>query len=193
MAAERQRHLTICPSKEAYLGYKQFSALRAEEPEEPLPRVRTPNARKGRMTKAEKALLEAVDPKADIREAAIALAPVLQRNPEALRAAIVEARERLVNRAGQYADLHLQAAQVAAGQGNAKPAEWALERLSYAEERIVEPTPRGPEGPVGTAIQVRIEMPFAPGGFKPSAFNNLPTVEVVEAQALPAVQAINEG
>ena len=142
----------------------------------PIPRRRDPNARKGRMTIAERALLEGVDPKADIALAAKALAPVLRRTPEALRAAITDARERLVSRAGEYADLHQKAARVAASKGNSAPSEWALTHLVHDGLRVVDAPTREAND---NRVLVNIVLPTALGGSKPLEIADSLTAELL--------------
>ena len=45
-------------------------------------------------------------------------------------------------------DAHWKAAQVAAEMGDAKPAQWALERISEGEQRIVEKEKAGASAPM---------------------------------------------
>ena len=120
--------------------------------------------------------MEAVDPKADIREAAEHLAPVLKRTPESLREAIIEARQRMVSRASEYADLHLKAAQIAAARGNSAPTEFALKHLSFDNERIIEA--ELPINDSGPKVLVSIVMSEPLGGTKVPAVNQLPLIDV---------------
>src|SRR4029077_18155779 len=59
-----------------------------------------------------------------------------------------EARTTLQRRARYYLDLHAQAAAMAACEGDAKPAQWALERIAEEGDRVVdEPKSAAPAAP----------------------------------------------
>lgn len=49
------------------------------------------------------------------------------------------AKERLASRIDEYVDIHLVAAKIAALEGDAKPAQWALENIAIEGERAVDP------------------------------------------------------
>ena len=144
-------------------------------------------ARKGRMSKAEKQLLEGVDPSVDAGEAAKGLALAFNRTPEALKKAIIDVREGLVERAQEYANIHLAAAKKAAEFGNAKPAEWALENLEFGGERVVSPPVRevGPDN----RVLVSINLPRELGGVKAQSGKDLAESTVIDVTPL----AISEG
>lgn len=123
-------------------------------------------------------MLEGVDPKADVELAAIRLSKLMNRTPEALKKAIIDARTRMVSRVGEYTDIHLEAAKKAAKYGNSKPAEWALEHLKQDGERVIEViTPQA-----DNRVMVHISLPQPLGGSKPTS-NELPTVVVGQLAA----------
>lgn len=73
----------------------------------------------------------------------------------AVRKVIESAREALARRAEDYVELHYMAALNAAAEGDAKPAQWALERITEAGARIVDSpkvTPTAPSLQIGIAI-----------------------------------------
>jgi len=142
-----------------------------------MPRKANKTARKGRLSHAEKAALEAVPADMPVDRAAMHLSKVLGRSEAALKAAIIEARERLVDRAPQYADLHMKAAKKAASRGDARPAEWALTHLTSPDgERVIEPLAHAATGPSG--LMVNILMPQnGLGGAKSLPVNGLPAIE----------------
>ena len=55
-----------------------------------------------------------------------------------IKEVIKTARELFARRAGEYVEIHLMAAKMAALDGNAKPAQWALERIAEGGERVVD-------------------------------------------------------
>lgn len=56
-----------------------------------------------------------------------------------VREVMSSAREQLQRRVGDYVEIHLVAAKVAAMKGNADPAQWALENIAVEGERVVAP------------------------------------------------------
>lgn len=52
------------------------------------------------------------------------------------------ARETMQRRVGEYVEIHLVAAKVAAMKGDAEPAQWALENIVTEGERVVAPPQR---------------------------------------------------
>lgn len=130
-----------------------------------------PKCKGGRLSPVEKLTVEAMvaSVKGDesleqlnIRGRALAMA--LGRSPAAIRKAVVEARERIQSRAGDYADLHFEATKVAAKEGDAKPAEWALERITAPSEsgkgveRIVQPLKTSEEGPRMPVVNIGVSL-----------------------------------
>jgi predicted component of type VI protein secretion system len=150
--------------------------------------------KKGPLTKQEKTMLQAVDPRADVAETARTLAPILERTPEALRKAIRDARELLVSRSSQYVELHQEAAARAAKRGDARPAQWALEHVSMAGERIVEPAPQA--AAVNVGVQVVLPTFAAPLVSQNPALPAHPEnfeVDALDAQLLPVERPRIEG
>jgi hypothetical protein len=148
---------------------------------------------KGRMTTAEHAIVQGVDPSADVAEAARTLSPIMRRTPEALRKAIRDARERLTSNAGLYVELHAKAATKAATRGDARPAQWALEHLSEGNERVVEPAPQA--AAVNVGVQVVLPSFAAPGPQNPALPAHPENIEVdaLDAQLLPVAAALDDG
>jgi len=70
-----------------------------------------------------------------------------------VRAQLARARAKLEARAVNYADLHFQAATVAAARGDARPAEWGLAHL-----RVVEPIDKTSSAG-GIVVQVGCVLP----------------------------------
>jgi hypothetical protein len=70
---------------------------------------------------------------------ATAIARRLKIDPRTVRGTIKAARASLAARAELYVELHAHAAAVAALAGDAKPAQWALERIAEEGERIIDP------------------------------------------------------
>jgi len=100
-----------------------------------------PPRRTGSFSRAEKNLVEALAADQPSHESAAALdgqvdrlARVLRRSPAAVQAELDRAKSRFLARQEAYADLHFQAAQVAAAKGDAEPAQWAL-----VQGRSIEP------------------------------------------------------
>ena len=128
-------------------------------------------ARHGKMTAVENKLVEAlvVDAGPDnvdaLQERAGALGLVLRRSKDAVRDAIIRAREKISANAEEYARVHLDAAKMAALRGDAGPSQWALERLTApaedgkGTERIIEPLASGaPTGPTGPVINIGVAL-----------------------------------
>ena len=134
--------------------------------------------RKGRLSQAEKSALQAAaQSDLPVEKAAEALSPVLGRTEESLKRAIQTAREALVAAAPSYVELHQKAAKKAAGRGDARPAQWALENLSLGGERVVEPA----EKQAGPGLSVNILLSTPLGGTKPAiAVKSKPQSELEE-------------
>jgi hypothetical protein len=67
------------------------------------------------------------------------IAITTERDVETIKKTIKSARATLHSRAEAYVDLHHTASIIAASQGDAKPAQWALERIAESGERVVDP------------------------------------------------------
>lgn len=83
------------------------------------------------------------------------IAVVVEQSPEAIKRVIKAARQKLQMAAETYVDMHLAAAGIAATAGDAKPAQWALERIQEGEQRVVEREKAGPGQP---SIQIGIAV-----------------------------------
>lgn len=98
-----------------------------------------------------------------------------------VKAAIKSARASLAAAAEEYVALHLQAARAAAEDGDARPAQWALENIHAEGERIIDPPKTAPtQQPVGVRIGITM------GGIPQQAGQ---TVEAVDVKSLPALVA----
>lgn len=113
-----------------------------------------------------------------IRAAAVDLG--VEANGRPIKAVIKSAREALARRANDYADLHWNAAVMAAMKGDAGPAQWAIERIAEGGQRIIDAPKSGPAAPT---LQIGIAlggMPTAP---------NQPRITAAELPALEAAPA----
>ncbi len=70
---------------------------------------------------------------------AAAIARKLKVDPRSVREVIKSARRSLAQRAELYVEMHAHAAAVAALAGDAKPAQWAIERIAEEGERVIDP------------------------------------------------------
>ena len=75
------------------------------------------------------------------------IARLVSRDTATIKALIKSARQDLQSRAGDYVAAHWNATKVAADLGDAKPAQWALERISEGEQRVVEKEKAGSTSP----------------------------------------------
>lgn len=99
----------------------------------------------------------------------------------AVREIIKEARATLQRRAVFYLDLHAQAATVAAEQGDAKPAQWALERIAEEGDRVVDEPKSAP-----AAAPPQFNLGFVIGGIPmPSRQLTAGDLPVLDASAQP--------
>ncbi len=91
-----------------------------------------------------------------------------------VRAVIKAARAAFALRAEDYVALHYQAAMIAAEQGDAKPAQWALERLAEQGDRVVDAPQQGSS--TAPSLQIGIALGgLLKAGPEPVA---LPPIEV---------------
>lgn len=114
-----------------------------------------------------------------IRSAAVELG--VEANGKPIKAVIKSAREALARRANDYADLHWNAAVMAAMKGDAGPAQWAIERIAEGGQRIIDAPKSGPAAPT---LQIGIAlggMPTAPNQPRITAAE-LPTLEAAPAE-----------
>ncbi len=109
-----------------------------------------------------------------------AMAVALRRTPESLRNNVISARERILADQETYAGLNMVAAKIAAYQGDARPAQWALERGMTTDEkgkkiRVVESLKGEDNGPRLPVVNIGVML----GGIAPGAnLKGLPTVTV---------------
>ena len=112
-------------------------------------------AKKGRPTRAERelavrlavGLMDSTSPEK--------IARVVARDTTTIKAVIKAARQDMQSRVGDYVEAHWNATKVAADMGDAKPAQWALERISEGEQRVVEKEKAGATSPnitIGIAL-----------------------------------------
>lgn len=83
------------------------------------------------------------------------IARIVARDTTTIKALIKSARQSMQSRAEDYVDAHWAATTVAAALGDAKPAQWALERISEGEQRVVEKEKAGSTSPnitIGIAL-----------------------------------------
>lgn len=99
---------------------------------------------------------------------------------------VKQARERFLSRVNDYVDIHIEAARVAAADGDAKPAQWALERIAAEGERVVElvADPRAMPSPMQGGINIGVMVGGIPA---PPATQTLDTA-IVDADALPPLE-----
>ena len=118
---------------------------------------RPPYKRKGKPTKAEKALVAefvADQPMAVSEGQITAIAKVLRRPREVAKTLIEDAKDMLVDNTKRYVTIHMQATEDALAEGSpkaldvaTKAAQWALENISEGATRVVEATVKGDTGP----------------------------------------------
>jgi hypothetical protein len=113
------------------------------------------------MTKAEKEALVEVAARAPEAIDIGRMSQVMHRSPEAIKEMVRAARVKLQERAGEYADLHLEAAKRALDSGEPdvarKAAEFILSRVGEGDVRVLdsEAGQTGPSGPqviIGFAV-----------------------------------------
>jgi hypothetical protein len=68
-----------------------------------------------------------------------AIAIKVGRDVGTVRAVLRAGRQAFARHAADYVELHWRGAAVAASKGDARPAQWALERIKADSERVVEP------------------------------------------------------
>lgn len=81
------------------------------------------------------------------------IAESLGRSPNAIRRYIADARELLDSAAADYVAIHRKAAETAAEKGDARPAEWMLERTG-----VVKPESKTPESK-GFTVKIGVILP----------------------------------
>lgn len=137
---------------------KRKDAGKSKLPKVLQPLKALPSRGGGPLSNAEKAAVEALvqsvtstETEQELQTRGRALGLALGRSSAAIRNEVIRARQRLQERAVLYADIHFQAAQVAATKGDAEPAQWALERITAPAEngkgveRVVQPLKSGEE------------------------------------------------
>jgi hypothetical protein len=113
---------------------------------------------RGSLSQAEKSAIHHVAASGELVGAQIdALAIALRREPSTIAKHVMEAKERLQSRAGEYADIHLDSAKLAMQLGEVgearKAAEWALERISAKDAsgndvRVIDSAAQSSNAPV---------------------------------------------
>lgn len=151
-----------------------------------------PPLKPGSLTQAEHAAVDALvmssepgETEEQFQERTKALSLALRKSTAAIKSAVPKARERLQERALSYADLHFEAAQIAAMKGDASPAQWALERIKDKDEKgktqhIVAPVKSEDNGPRLPTVNIGVML----GGIAPNASLAKPTftVETIDAE-----------
>lgn len=124
---------------------------------------RTHKRKPGRLGEREKVainLIHDINPDASFA----AIAKILNRRQGAITTYVRTTRDMLRYAAPRYLELHMKAASIAASEGNAAPAQWALERIEMKDEetgdsiRVVD-APAGLDrslGSVGTGLTVNV-------------------------------------
>lgn len=116
-------------------------------------------------------------------EAAIAFG--LDASGNSVKVAVKTARRMFVDKVGFYLQAHEHATRRAAEQGDAKPAQWALERMAEGGERVFDAPDAGQAmKPAAVRIGIRI------GGI-PDMASQPVEATAVTAVELPALQADN--
>ena len=142
-----------------------------------------PPRKTGKMPDTEKlaiAMIHQLNPEASARQ----IAQILGRRESAISQYIAHAAQILQVHAPWYASQHVRATEVAAANGDARPAQWALERLCAADEttgaevRVVE---RETQVSTGQGLTVNIALPVGniPGAHTPARALPLLPIEVV--------------
>ncbi len=90
--------------------------------------------------------------------AAIAVKVGVHPDGRAVRDVIKAARESLARHAERYVEMHVMGAQIAAEQGDTKPAQWALEMISEGDMRVVD-SPK-----TNVSVQPSLRIGIAVGG-----------------------------
>lgn len=72
------------------------------------------------------------------------IAAGVEATSKSVREMIRDARARFASRAAFYVEMHAEAAAMAAARGDARPAEWALERIADGDARVVDSVKQAP-------------------------------------------------
>jgi hypothetical protein len=117
-----------------------------------------------------------------------AIAKILNRTKHTIIAHVAGARDAFRHAAPFYLEQHQIATQIAAAQGNAAPAQWALSRISLmdgdSEVRITEePRQRYDTGPAGGQGGLTINVGLAVSQVAPSSSAPFPSVPVLQEVA----------
>lgn len=88
-----------------------------------------------------------------------AMAKLLGRTPKTVRAMMIRAREKFINKAERYVEIHGQATEDALTSGDhetaIKASQWAMQNLSAEGVRIVE---KQETGPSGTKVMIGVQI-----------------------------------
>jgi len=167
---EGVNHLTMHTLSDNIVNVRSSHSLCLRR--ELMPRAFNKTQRKGRLSKTEKEALEAlarIDPTVPAEKVAEKLAPLLRRSEGAVKDAVIEARQRVHERAIRYADAHIESVEGALAEGQfdvaARHAWQAIERLNIEGESVL--APKQMEQPQAQGPVVTINMPVLMGGAKP--------------------------
>jgi hypothetical protein len=105
-----------------------------------------------------------------------------------VKALVRTARELFARRAEFYVEAHAAATTIAAQDGNAGPAQWALEHIAEDGERVVDLPKTG-----GTAAPVQVYFGNIALGGLPGRRVDEPVIEAVSAMAVSAGEAEGRG
>lgn len=128
--------LRTCPPQSAGLPPSNVYHDRSKNRSRNRFRRRHP-AKKGRPTSDEQdVVVRTIIAKMD-RKSPEAIARLVKRDVGTVRCVIRAAREAFARHAEDYVELHWRGAVVAASKGDARPAQWALERIQAEDTHIV--------------------------------------------------------
>jgi acyl-CoA reductase-like NAD-dependent aldehyde dehydrogenase len=117
-------------------------------------------AKMGRMTKVEREAIIEVAARAPESIDVQRMSQIMHRSPEAIKEMVLVARQKLQERAGEYADIHLEAAKRALENDDPdtarKAAEFILTRVGEGDARVLD----------GDASQTQAGGPIIQIGFK---------------------------
>lgn len=175
--AAREAAKEILKNTPGTKSYKPPKRKKKPKPRGPHTMKRQVRKKMGPLTQGEKIAVEALvvsvtpeETEEQLQQRGRALGIALRRSPGAIRDEVLNAQERLTSRATLYVDLHMKAAAIAAEEGNAAPAQWAIERITAKDEkgkkvRIVEPAKTEDTGSRGPTVNIGVAL----GGMIPGA------------------------
>lgn len=142
-----------------------------------------PAAKKAKLQKTEDIIeaAELVLAGKSLVDAAVATGVAVDSRP--VRELVQEAREKFHRRVDDYVEIHLTASKMAALDGDAKPAQWALERIAAEGVRVFDqPDAAAAAKPASVSIGIRI------GGIPQPADQAIETTTVT-ARELPPMES----